>query len=230
MQMPPKGPHAFWLAVQSTVQRPLPGPPGSTAEKLSLDLMHLSPAMQSVLALHAAPSVEVPGAPPAPPDPATPPPDPPAPLAPARPPLPPAPARDPPAPVPPVPGGAPPVIPAPARPVDPPAPAVFVVVEPAAPAAPLEPRGLTQRCEKQTRPVSHCSAALQPQLSAPSTHELPVAFEEQATHRKPRPTVARPPKNNCLKFITSFSSYSNAAERHRCLRTTSVCLGMAREH
>src|SRR6267154_1376151 len=76
---PPKGAQAAWLAVQSRVQRPLPTPPRSTAEKLSVDRLQVRPLPQSASAPHAAPSLFAP---------TTPPPLPPVPVAPPAPPEP----------------------------------------------------------------------------------------------------------------------------------------------
>src|ERR1700674_495417 len=74
----PVVPQAFWLVVQSSVQRPLPTPPGSTAEMLSVGRMQVSPTPQSASALQPAPILlKVPppslGAPPDPPVPVAPP-------------------------------------------------------------------------------------------------------------------------------------------------------------
>src|SRR5438067_4635695 len=62
-QMPPSGAQTVLSAVQSPVHRPLPTPPGLTAERLSLDLMQVKPAPHSAFPAQAAPSFE-PGVPP----------------------------------------------------------------------------------------------------------------------------------------------------------------------
>jgi hypothetical protein len=88
-QVPPYCTQTCVFIVQSTVQIPLPTPPGLAGlpDKLSLDLTHVRPKAQSPFDWQAAPNFEFPGGPASgtpdlPPDPAAPP------VPPPRPPVP----------------------------------------------------------------------------------------------------------------------------------------------